>query len=151
MPEVLGGDSIRQKAWTDSAAGMPMKGQVSQAILRSKLQRRLRNAPTNAERALWQRLRLRQLDGCKFRRQHPFGDYILDFACLERMLVVELDGSQHLESAADATRTAFLERAGFRVLRFWNHQVFENMDAVLETIWQALKARARPPPSRPPP
>ncbi len=81
----------------------------------------------------------RQLDGCKFRRQHPFGDFILDFACLERRLVIELDGGQHAERArADALRTAFLERAGFRVLRFWNNQVFEDMEGMLEAIRQAL-------------
>jgi very-short-patch-repair endonuclease len=129
-----------------------MKGQNNRPILGSKLQRRLRNASTDAERALWQRLRLRQLDGCKFRRQHPFGHYILDFVCLEKMLVIELDGSQHAESvAADSERTAFLERSGFLVLRFWNNQVFDEMDGVLEAIWRVLKARANPSPSRPPP
>ena len=130
----------------------PMKGQTNPVVLRTKLQRRLRNASTDAEHALWQRLRLRQLDGCKFRRQHPFGDYIIDFVCLERKLVVELDGSQHAESTtADARRTACLEHAGFTVLRFWNHQVFDEMDGVLEVIWQALKARANPSPPLPSP
>ena len=137
---------------TNTVTFAPMKGQTNRSILGAKLPRRLRNAATDAERALWQRLRLRQMDGCKFRRQHPFGNYILDFVCLEKMLVVELDGSQHAESAVtDAERTAFLERAGFLVLRFWNNQVFEEMDGVLEVIWRALKGRAAPSPTRPPP
>lgn len=117
-----------------------MKGQTNQSILKPKLQRRLRNAPTDAERFLWQHLRRRQLDGCKFRRQHPFGDYIVDFVCLERKVVVELDGSQHAENVeADAVRTAFLEKGGFRVLRFWNNQVFEETDGVLEVILRGLR------------
>ncbi|MGH8191095.1 MAG: endonuclease domain-containing protein [Rhodanobacteraceae bacterium] len=129
-----------------------MKGQTNRSVLRSKLQRRLRKASTDAERALWQRLRLRQLGGCKFQRQHPFGDCILDFACLERMLVIELDGSQHMETAvADRKRTALLESAGFLVLRFWNNQVFADMDGVLETIWRALEIRATPSPPQPSP
>ena len=118
-----------------------MKGQTSRFILGPKLQRNLRNDATDAERRLWQRLRARQLDGCKFRRQHPFGDYVLDFACLERMLAIELDGSQHAERAeADSTRTAILERSGFIVVRFWNNQIFEDLDGALETILQALHA-----------
>lgn len=129
-----------------------MKGQTNPGILRPRLPRRLRNASTDAERALWQRLRMRQLDGCKFRRQHPFGDYIVDFACLERRLVIELDGGQHADSMeADAQRTACLEDAGFRVLRFWNNQVFEEMDGMLETILRALQEHATPSPTRPPP
>ena len=130
-----------------------MKGQTNPSILEPGLQRRLRNAPTDAERLLWQRLRARQMDGCKFRRQHPFGDFILDFACLDRKLVIELDGSQHAERVeADAARTAFLEQAGFRVLRFWNNQVFEEMEGVLEVIWQALRVRGgTPSPPQPSP
>jgi very-short-patch-repair endonuclease len=129
-----------------------MKGQTNPGTLRPQLPRRLRNASTDAERALWRRLRMRQLDGCKFRRQHPFGDYIVDFVCLERRLVIELDGSQHADSMeADAQRTAYLEDAGFRVLRFWNNQVFEEMAGVLETILRALQERATPSPIRPPP
>ena len=129
-----------------------MKGQTNPSILKPKLQRRLRNTSTDAEQLLWRYLRGRQMDGCKFRRQHPFGDYILDFVCLEKRLIVELDGSQHAETAkADASRTAFLEEAGFRVLRFWNNQVFENMDGVCETIWQVLQMSSTQPPPRPSP
>ncbi len=119
-----------------------MKGQTNTFIRKSGLQRILRNNSTNAERVLWQKLRGRQLDGCKFRRQHPYGDYVLDFVCLDRKLVVELDGGQHLEMRdEDQRRTAALEQAGFVVLRFWNDQVFRQMDDVLEVIWRALRAR----------
>ena len=104
-----------------------MQGQTNEKILGARLQKNLRNAPTDAESKLWQRLRHRQLDGCKFRRQHPFGDFILDFVCLERKVVVELDGSQHANATNyDNVRSRFLESAGFIVLRFWNNEVFEN-------------------------
>jgi very-short-patch-repair endonuclease len=128
-----------------------MKGQTSQRILRPKLQRNLRNAPTEAERTLWRYLRGRQLENCKFRRQHPHGNYILDFTCLERCLIVELDGSQHFENAHyDANRTQFLEAAGFGILRFWNNDVFNNLDGVLDVIRRHLVANATPSPPNPP-
>ena len=83
--------------------------------------------------------------GLKFRRQHPYGDYILDFVCLEAKLIVELDGSQHFEQAEhDAHRTRFLECAGFRVLRFWNNQVLQETDGVLEAIRLALQDPSPP-------
>ena len=122
-----------------------MKGQTNRHIRAAQLQRQLRNTPTDAEHYLWQRLKRPQLENCKFRRQHPFGNYVLDFVCLERGLVVEVDGSQHVESAApDARRTQFLESAGFIVLRFWNNDVFGNPQGVLEAIQEQLIARARP-------
>ena len=97
--------------------------------------RRLRSNPTEAELRLWSRLRRRQLDGLRFRRQVPLGRFIVDFSCYDERLVIELDGGQHLESREeDAARTQWLESRGFRVLRFWNDEVFKNMDGVLETI-----------------
>ncbi len=75
-----------------------MDGQTNRKIIGNKLQWKLRNAPTDAEHRLWQYLRNRQLEGCKFRRQHPFGDYILEFACLHRKVVIELDGGQHADN-----------------------------------------------------
>jgi very-short-patch-repair endonuclease len=127
-----------------------MKGQTNHRILDARLQRNLRNAPTDAERALWRHLRGRQLEHCKFRRQHPHGDYILDFACLERGVVVELDGSQHADAVErDAARTRYLEEAGFIVLRFWNNDVFGNLEGVLEVINRHLVARATPSPPNP--
>ncbi|MFC4726900.1 endonuclease domain-containing protein [Coralloluteibacterium thermophilus] len=102
--------------------------------------RALRSGMTDAERHLWCRLRRRQLDGHHFRRQHPIGDYIVDFACIERRLVVEVDGGQHAASAADAVRDRYLRQAGFRVLRFWNHDVLLRTEAVAEEILRALQA-----------
>ncbi|MBI4840274.1 MAG: endonuclease domain-containing protein [candidate division NC10 bacterium] len=104
--------------------------------------RALRSNPTDAERALWKHLRLRQLEGEKFRRQQPLGRYVVDFVCLEKRLIVELDGGQHAEQVArDTERTAWLERQGFRVLRFWNHQVLNETDAVREAIREVLSRR----------
>jgi very-short-patch-repair endonuclease len=101
--------------------------------------RALRHNPTEAERALWKHLRLRQMEGQKFRRQQPLGRYIVDFVCFEKKLIVEVDGGQHSELVvSDSTRTAWLEAQGFRVLRFWNHQVLADVQAVKEAIREAL-------------
>src|SRR6476620_4570010 len=106
-----------------------MKSQTNPNILKPKLQRRLRKNPTDAEKLLWNCLRRKQIGHFKFRRQHPFDNYILDFVCLEAMLVVEVDGGQHSEMCEqDAARTKFLTEAGFRVLRFWNHDVLRDSD-----------------------
>ncbi len=121
-----------------------MKGQANPKLRRHKPQRALRGAMTDAERLLWRHLRGRQLAGRRFRRQHPFLDYVLDFVCLEARLVVELDGGQHLQSADDAVRDARLRAAGFAVLRFWNHQVLGETEAVLGEIHRALTARELP-------
>ncbi|HUT48510.1 MAG TPA: endonuclease domain-containing protein [Alphaproteobacteria bacterium] len=106
--------------------------------------KRLRHELTRVERVLWHRLRDRGL-GVKFRRQHPIGRYVVDFVCIEAGLVVELDGGQHaVQHAQDAVRTRYLEAEGFRVMRFWNNEVAENIEGVLVTIEAALK---RPSPS----
>jgi very-short-patch-repair endonuclease len=115
--------------------------------------RSLRERMTDAERRLWSKLRMRQLDGHKFRRQAPLDRYILDFVCLEMRLVVEVDGGQHAESATDPVRTAFLNSRGFRVIRFWNAEVLGDMDSILNRILVELEspppaASPRPPPSR---
>jgi len=101
--------------------------------------RRLRRQQTDAESKLWARLRARQLCGAKFRRQHAIGPFIADFCTVERGLVIELDGGQHATQAqADQRRSAYLERSGYRVLRFWDNEVLMNMEAVLQRIFQAL-------------
>jgi very-short-patch-repair endonuclease len=124
-----------------------VKGQTNKSVLKSRLQRSLRNAMTDAELRLWQCLRRRQMDGFKFRRQHPFDDYILDFVCVEAMLVIEVDGGQHGDHAArDMMRTAVLEKAGFTVLRFWNNDVLNDIEAVKESIWQGLHTPSHPSP-----
>ena len=98
----------------------------------------LRKSMTDAERKLWQRLRGAQL-GVKFRRQHPFENYVLDFVCIERRLVIEVDGSQHMdEQEYDVKRTARLRQAGFTVLRIWNNEVLNETDAVVQAIWDVL-------------
>lgn len=103
--------------------------------------RTLRRTSTDVEKKLWYHLRDRQLLGYKFRRQHPVGPYILDFACEASMLAVELDGGQHADAphhARDAARTALLEKSGWQVVRFWNNDVNENIEGVLQTIASAL-------------
>src|SRR4051812_5220356 len=102
---------------------------------------------TDQERRLWQELRYRQLDGCKFRRQAPIGPFIADFVSFERRLIIELDGGQHAEQAEqDAERTRWLSSQGFKVLRFWNHDVEKDLEMVLQVIWDALKATPHPNP-----
>ena len=102
----------------------------------------LRKNLTDAEQKLWQHLRNRQLEGYKFRRQQAIGKYIVDFVCFEKKLVVELDGGQHSDAKRveyDSNRTRWLESRGYQVLRFWNHEVLSEFDAVEETIWKGLR------------
>ena len=118
--------------------GKKMHGQDNDWLRQNRIPQELRNNATDAERLLWQYLRDQQL-GVKFRRQHPFNNYVLDFVSLEARLVVELDGGQHSEATAkDEIRTRELSVAGFRILRFWNNQVFQEAEAVLETIMATL-------------
>lgn len=101
--------------------------------------RQLRQRLTPEERRLWYQLRDRRFARFKFRRQHPVGPFILDFACCAAHLAVELDGGQHDErSGYDERRTAWLERQGWRVLRFWNNELIDNEEAVLAQILKAL-------------
>jgi very-short-patch-repair endonuclease len=100
----------------------------------------MRGMPTDAELRLWRLLRDRRLNGVKFRRQVPLGPYIVDFLCVKAKLIVEADGSQHAESLRDTIRDAYLASQGWKVLRFWNNEVAENREGVLETIL----AHARP-------
>jgi very-short-patch-repair endonuclease len=101
--------------------------------------RRMRKEMTDAERAVWMKVRGKQLLGYGFRRQHPIGNFIVDFVCIERGIIVELDGGQHSEqSEYDAQRTAWLEGQGYRVLRFWNHEALTELDAVVDVIAKAL-------------
>ncbi len=93
---------------------------------------------TDAERRLWAALRGRRLTGYKFRRQHPLGRFIVDFACVEHRLVIEADGGQHADSPEDERRTRWLERRGWRVVRFWNNEILANSEGVQETILHIL-------------
>ncbi|MGO9056350.1 MAG: endonuclease domain-containing protein [Candidatus Binataceae bacterium] len=103
--------------------------------------RQLRREETDAERKLWAHLRTKRFEPIKFRRQLPIGDFIVDFCCKDRKLVIELDGGQHNEPAGiakDMRRTEWLEKRGYRVMRFWNNEVLTNIDGVVEMILQAL-------------
>jgi very-short-patch-repair endonuclease len=97
--------------------------------------RDLRKRSTDAERLLWSRLRDKQMDGLKFRRQEQMGLFIADFVCFEKHLIIEADGGQHVaEREKDAERTAWLNSQGFTVLRFWNNEILTNIDGVLDKI-----------------
>ena len=125
-----------------------MSGSLSRVRERARVRARsLRAEPTDAEALLWFHLRDRRLDDHKFRRQRPIGPYFADFACLEARLVVELDGGQHVEAAAnDIERTNFFEMQGYRVLRFWNNDVLTHTAVVLEQILLALQGSPHPNP-----
>ncbi|KLI99109.1 endonuclease domain-containing protein [Luteimonas sp. FCS-9] len=110
----------------------------------------LRRNMTEAERLLWCHLRAHRFDGQKFRRQQPIGPYIADFVHFGARLIVEADGGQHAESSRDAVRDAWLKAQGFQVLRFWNHDILQHTESVLEAIWNALReAPLSPDPSTP--
>ena len=103
--------------------------------------RELRENATEAELALWRILRRRQIGGHRFRRQQPLGRYIVDFVCLEKRLVVKVDGGQHsCQIAYDSVRSGWLESEGFRVLRFWNNEVLVDTEAVGAVIFEALES-----------
>ncbi|MDE2112825.1 MAG: endonuclease domain-containing protein [Alphaproteobacteria bacterium] len=102
--------------------------------------RSMRHMPTDAEKKFWWQVRDRRLAGFKFKRQYLVGPYIADFVCLDRKLIVELDGGQHAQQASyDRQREAFLRSRGFCVMRFWNDEVLTNMDGVIEGILLTLE------------
>jgi len=103
--------------------------------------KKMRREPTDAELRIWKLLRDHRLANFKFRRQVPFQNFILDFVCFERHLVIEIDGSQHASSEADAVRDAALTAEGFRVARYWNNDVLQRPAAVLEDILGKLSER----------
>ena len=122
------------------------------AVLRERA-KQMRSAPTPAEHRLWQILRAKRLAGYKFKRQLPIDHYIVDFVCPQRRLIIEADGGQHAENVADQRRDSYLKAQGFRVLRYWNNDIFNNEEGVLTSILDALEAplparlqRAVPPP-----
>jgi len=99
-----------------------------------KFAKNLRKNTTDTEKYLWKYLRGNQLEGFKFRRQQPIGKYIIDFVNLERKIIIELDGGQHLQNKKDKIRDSWLEEQGYEVLRFWDNEVFYNIEGVLEFI-----------------
>ena len=129
-----------------------MTGYIGETLAKAQ---RLRRELTDAERRLWSVLRNRQLADAKFRRQQPIGPFIADFVCQEHRLIIEADGGQHVDNLADAQRTEFLESKGYRVLRFWNNDILNNLDGVVQVIANALSIphparalRESPSPSR---
>lgn len=100
----------------------------------------MRREATDAEHRLWSRLRNRGLGGYKFKRQHTIGPYIADFVCLERRLIVEIDGSQHNEQV-DGARTEYLRSRGLRIVRYWNNDLLQNTDGVLMSLLEILEGR----------
>jgi very-short-patch-repair endonuclease len=113
-------------------------------LIRSRA-RALRKNSTEAEKVLWGHLRFWQVDGCKFRRQQPIGNYIVDFVCLEKKLIIDLDGGQHAEqSSYDGERDAWLRAQGFSVLRFWNNDVLQNVSSVKDAILSELESTPFP-------
>ena len=113
-----------------------------------KRARGLRKNQTDAEKRLWSHLRNRQLSGCKFRRQHEIGNYIVDFICLEKKLIIELDGGQHANQIRyDSQRTTILESLGYTVIRFWDNEVLTKTQNILEAIHKILIDNPSPPPS----
>ncbi|HEX2967284.1 MAG TPA: endonuclease domain-containing protein [Syntrophorhabdaceae bacterium] len=103
----------------------------------------LRKRSTDAERLLWSHLRAGRFHGLKFRRQHPIGDYIVDFVCLQNKFIIELDGGQHAmpdHSSRDQERAHWLEKEGYTIIRFWNNDVLTNTSGVLESLVRLLQA-----------
>ncbi|MBM3926619.1 MAG: endonuclease domain-containing protein [SAR202 cluster bacterium] len=124
----------------DRGSKLPSKASKGYDRLTGGKAKHLRRNLTDAERALWRRLRFKAVEGYKFRRQQPIGAYICDFVCLEKRLVIELDGGQHSWSVRhDTERDAWLNALGYKVLRFWNADVLKNPDGVLEIIYGALR------------
>lgn len=116
--------------------------------------RKLRQEQTDAEKWMWYVLRNRRLGGFKFRRQYPVGPYVLDFLCFDKKLAVELDGGQHNmpdQRARDEARSRFIAEQGIRVLRFWNHDVLQDTEVVLQVIWESLHEGSGFSPSPPAP
>jgi len=108
------------------------------------LARNLRKRQTDAENLLWRHIRYKQLLGMRFRRQHPIGNFIVDFVCLDQKLIIELDGDQHGfpgEKNQDQERDSWLQKEGFKLLRFWNNEVLQNLEGVIDTIIENIVLR----------
>ena len=137
----LVGDAVASVPPPSAGEGQPRSGRErgSSNLLRHRA-KQMRSDPTPAEHRLWQILRAKRLAGFKFKRQLVIDHYVADFVCIQRRVIVEADGGQHSESAHDAKRDAYLRAQGFRILRFWNSDIFDNEEGVLTSILDALTA-----------
>lgn len=116
-------------------------------VMANEFARRLRRNQTDAERKLWAALRGKTLGGYRFRRQHPMGPYVVDFVCLERRLIIELDGEQHaFDQARDKKRDEWLQSRGYNVVRFWNNEIYNNLPGVLDVLLEHLQTPQTSPP-----
>ena len=129
--------------------GMSLGFRATLSFMANLRARKLRANQTDAERRLWSVLRNRRLGTYKFRRQHRLGIYFVDFVCIEHRLIIEADGGQHVDSAYDDKRTAWLMSQGWRVIRFWNDDILANTEAVILAIVEALDSPTAPSPSQP--
>lgn len=130
------------QGWGRKGATMPRKKRSNPKTMRNA--GKLRKDPTPAERKLWAALRNDQL-GVNFRRQHAIGKYIPDFVCIEKKLIIELDGGQHLEQQEyDEERTKYLNSLGYKVIRFWNNDVIKNLDSVTLAILHEIEEKSNP-------
>lgn len=110
----------------------------------TEVARKLRKSMTKEENRLWYFLRAGRLERYKFRRQEPIGNYIVDYVCFEKKMIVECDGGHHLKSDNDQRRDLYFHQRGYRVLRFWNNEILNNIDGVLEVILGVLKNATLP-------
>jgi very-short-patch-repair endonuclease len=156
LPRQGGGDKANEKRTAAVLVPLPprgggVRGEGAQPVPTqewlNERARQLRAEQTPHEHSLWQQLRANRFSGFKFKRQQVIGSYIVDFVCFGKRLIIELDGSQHADSKNDAGRDAWLIAQGFRVLRFWNNHVQSQLDAVLESIWNALHEQSSPLPN----
>lgn len=125
-PRPLAGEGQGEGGWKSKRHALSSKAKA------------LRQNQTEAEKIIWHALKAGRFEGLKFRRQFSVGSYIADFACPAARLIIEIDGGQHCENADDEMRTAFLQREGFEVIRFWNNDVMDNLDGLLTTLSLAL-------------
>jgi very-short-patch-repair endonuclease len=136
---VGGGGTMPRRGTMPNRSSRPIDERVKRA-------REFRHDPTEAEKKLWRYLRQLSPDRSHFRRQATTGPYFADFACHRTRIVIEVDGGQHADSESDARRTSYLEANGYRVLRFWNHDVLGNIEGVVEAIMSAVGVGEGPPP-----
>jgi very-short-patch-repair endonuclease len=147
-----GRERVTREGETNSLSldGRGIKGEddIKLADNITQIAKNLRKTSTFAERLLWRHLRAKQVEGYKFRRQEPIGDYAVDFVCFEKRIIIEVDGSQHqIEKDKDKKRDKWFKEQGFRVLRFWNNEVLRNIEGVLELIRESCLDHPPPTPS----